>query len=196
MNKSQFLKILNDMLKDIPEDEKKDILFDYNEHFSIGLKEGRSEEEIVSSLGDPKTIAKEIKANYMISKAEKNISPTNVFMAVLATLGLGFFNLVFVIGPYIGVAAVIFSLFVTGGSIVITGIALFFGTFMEPILPQYIFIPAHPLVSIFASFGLTALGLLWIIGTTYLTKGFYKITIKYLKMNLNIIVNRRSKNEA
>ena len=132
----------------------------------------------------------------MINKAEKNTSPTNIFMAVIATLGLGIFNLMFIVLPFFAVIGVLIAFFATGGSLVLSGIALFLGAFIEPLLPQYIFLPVHPLVSIFASFGLTALGLLWIIGTTYLTKGFYKATVKYLKANLNIIVNRRSKYEA
>lgn len=194
MNKSEFLKNLNDLIKDIPEGDKKDILYDYSEHFVFGLSEGRTEEEIARSIGDPEAIAKEIIAEYKINNAERNTSSSNVFTAVLATLGLGLFNSIFIVGPFFAVVGAIIAFYASGGAIVISGIALFIGTFLEPILPQFFFIPTHPAVTISASIGLTALGLLWIIGTTYLTKVFYRITLKYLKMNINII--RRNKNEA
>ncbi|GAF83569.1 unnamed protein product, partial [marine sediment metagenome] len=35
-------------------------------------------------------------------------------------------------------------------------------------------------------------GLLFIIGVSYLAKFFYKLSIGYLKMNLQIITNRRN----
>jgi len=63
MNKKEFLGRLSELIKDIPEEEKKDILFDYEEHFRIGLEKGRKEEEIAATRGDPKVIAKQSRAS-------------------------------------------------------------------------------------------------------------------------------------
>lgn len=191
MNKSEFLEKLSKKLNDVPECDKKDILFDYDEHFTIGLEQGRNEEEIAESLGSPDVLAKQLKINYMINKAENTSSIGNIFRAVFATLGLGFFNLVFILGPFLGIIGVFIGLFASAGSIVISGIALFFGVFAQPFLPNYINIPFNPLVSIFLSIGVLSLGILATIGCCYLAKGFYKVTIKYLKMNLNIISNNK-----
>ncbi|MED3923350.1 DUF1700 domain-containing protein, partial [Priestia aryabhattai] len=47
MSKSKFLQQLNESLKPLSSKERADILQDYEEHFSIGLEEGKTEEEIV-----------------------------------------------------------------------------------------------------------------------------------------------------
>jgi len=99
MNKKEFLGRLSELIKDIPEEEKKDILFDYEEHFRIGLEKGRKEEEIAASLGDPKIIAKQSRASCILREAEKTTSVNNIMRAIFAAVGLGFFNLVIVLGP-------------------------------------------------------------------------------------------------
>ncbi len=48
------------LLKDYLKKERADILKDYEEHFTFGLEEGKSEEEIVASLGSPAQIAKRV----------------------------------------------------------------------------------------------------------------------------------------
>ena len=61
MRKEDFLEILKDYLKkDFSEDEVIDILRDYEEYFVNGAIEGKSEIEIISSLGSPKEIANEL----------------------------------------------------------------------------------------------------------------------------------------
>lgn len=48
MTKNKFLQQLNASLKRLSEKERTDILKDYEEHFTFGLEEGKSEEEIVA----------------------------------------------------------------------------------------------------------------------------------------------------
>ena len=61
MNKNEFLEILKDYLrKDFSEDEVNDILRDYEEYFVDGIIEGKSDMEIISALGSPKSIAKDL----------------------------------------------------------------------------------------------------------------------------------------
>ncbi|MGF7058528.1 HAAS signaling domain-containing protein [Brassicibacter mesophilus] len=195
MNRDKFLEILSKELSDIHEDDKMDILFDYNEHFSIGIQAGRTEEEIAESLGEPRTIAKQIEADYKINKAENTASTGNVFRAVFAVISLGLFNLIFVLGPFLGIVGVLLGLFVSAIALVFSGIALFIATLISPILPEFVSIPPNPIISIILSIGIIALGMLFTIGVTYLTKWFYKITVKYLRMNMNIVSDRRVKVE-
>ena len=61
MNKSEYLKRLSDELGHMPYGDVKDIIQSIEEHFDEGLGEGRSEEEIAASLGDPKELAAEFK---------------------------------------------------------------------------------------------------------------------------------------
>ena len=189
MNKSEFLKELSRSLNNIPEHEKNDILFDYEEHFSVGLEAGRTEEEIAKSLGDPNTLSKQINVNYMIDKAEQKSTAGNIFRAVFASVGLGFFNLIFVLGPFLGLVGVLLGIWATSIALSFSGVALFLGTFFRSLLPYIVNIPFSFLVSLFLSIGFTSLGVLTVIGSYYLTKSFYMLTVKYLKMNLKIISN-------
>ena len=55
MKKEDFLEILKDYLKKgFSEDEVTDILRDYEEYFVDGIIEGKSEIDIIQSLGSPK----------------------------------------------------------------------------------------------------------------------------------------------
>jgi len=193
MNKKEFLGRLSELIKDIPEEEKKDILFDYEEHFRIGLEKGRKEEEIAASLGDPKVIAKQSRASCILREAEKTTSASNIMRAIFAAVGLGFFNLVIVLGPAIGLIGILVALFAAAFAITVSGAAVSLGTLLGPVFAWNVYIPFAAVVSIPLGIGLTALGLLSIIGTFYLTKFFYKLSISYLKMNLQIITNRRNR---
>ncbi len=193
MNKKEFLGRLSELIKDIPEEEKKDILFDYEEHFRIGLEKGRKEEEIAASLGDPKVIAKQSRASCILREAEKTTSASNIMRAIFAAVGLGFFNLVIVLGPAIGLIGILVALFAVAFAITVSGAAVLLGTLLGPVFAWNVYIPFAAVVSIPLGIGLTALGLLSIIGTFYLTKFFYKLSISYLKMNLQIITNRRNR---
>lgn len=78
MNKNMFMNELAKYLYDLPEWEKDDILLDYEEHFSIGVESGRSEEEIANALGNPKVLAKQIKSNYAnVQKSNNHYSDNN-----------------------------------------------------------------------------------------------------------------------
>ena len=193
MNKKEFLGRLSELIKDIPGEEKKDILFDYEEHFRIGLEKGRKEEEIAASLGDPKVIAKQSRASCILREAEKTTSASNIMRAIFAAVGLGFFNLVIVLGPAIGLIGILVALFAVAFAITVSGAAVLFGTLLGPVFAWNVYIPFAAVVSIPLGIGLTALGLLSIIGTFYLTKFSYKLSISYLKMNLQIITNRRNR---
>jgi uncharacterized membrane protein len=193
MNKKEFLGRLSELIQDIPEEEKKDILFDYEEHFRIGLEKGRKEEEIAASLGDPKVIAKQSRASCILREAEKTTSASNIMRAIFAAVGLGFFNLVIVLGPAIGLLGIFVALFATSFAITVSGAAILFGTLIGPVFAWNVYIPFAAVVSIPLGIGLTALGLLSLIGIFYLTKFFYKLSISYLKMNLQIITNRRNR---
>lgn len=72
MKKEDFLEILRDYLKkDFSEDEVMDILRDYEEYFVDGIIEGKSEIDIIQSLGSPKEIANELLAESNIKSENK-----------------------------------------------------------------------------------------------------------------------------
>lgn len=61
MNKKKFLEELEKGLSGLKEEDIKEILEDYKEHFKVGKKKKRKESEIAESLGNPKEIAREAK---------------------------------------------------------------------------------------------------------------------------------------
>jgi uncharacterized membrane protein len=190
MNKQEFLTTLEQGLDSIAENERKDILYDYEEHFSIGLAEGKSEEEIASALGDARSIARQFNADYHVKQAEDSASVGNIVKAVVATLGLGFFNLVFVLGPFLGLAGIMIGLFAAAIAITIAGVAGTMAIIAAPLFPSLVVdsgIFMNPAGIFFSSIGLIAMGLLFLIGNFYLAKLLYIGTIRYLKLNLRII---------
>lgn len=132
MNKQEFLKELKQNLRGFSQEEIDDILYDYEEHFSIGLSSGKTEEEIAEDLGNPKDIAQQYKkakgnptieetAKYYKEKAREktkafsrsmsdNKNKSDRFMKIAI-----FILLAVILSPIIlGVAGTILSTFVGG----------------------------------------------------------------------------------
>lgn len=187
MNKNEFMNIFENSLGNMPQMEKKDILYDYHEHFNIGLEQGKTEEMIAQSLGDPKVIARQFKADYAFKQAEETKSAGNILKAVFATISLGFFNLVFVLGPFLGLIGVLLGLYASAVGFILSGVLTVFAVMFENMLPSFVNIGVNAGTGFFMGIGLVSLGLLFMIGNYYLTKLFYNGTMKYLKMNLRII---------
>jgi len=187
MDEREFIQMLRDRLKGIPEEELDDILSDYREHIAIGLKNGRSEEEIVASLGDPKMIAKQIRASYLVKKAEDTNLTGDVMRAAFAFLALSIFNMFIILGPFLSVVGILIALFAAAASIIVIGILAFFTSIFGSFNDFPITYDIHPAAGAFLSVGITAFGLLVMIGNWLLLKAFYDLTIKYLKMNIELI---------
>lgn len=190
MNKKDFLNKLSSYLGGIPVEERQDVINDFEEHFKEGLTEGRTEEEIADSLGDPRALANQFKANILVSQAEKTTSAINITRAVLATLGLGFFNLIFVMGPFIAIAVIPVVLFASAIAIIAVGITVFFTSVFGPLVPQYFAVLINPAVAIFGSIGVTLFGILFFVGDIYLAKWLYRLFVRYIKFNLRIITGK------
>ena len=195
MNKKNFLEKLEKNLKGLPKEEIKDVLFDFEEHFTIGMQENRTEEELSSSLGDPKVLAKQLKAASYIKIAEESASAGNIVRAVFTSIGLSFFNLIFILPPFIAVIALIASLFACSITITAAGVTGFVSSIFYPAFSNYLTFTVNPATGIFAFLGITALGVLFFIGNIYLSKAIYKVIVRYLKFNLNIIRGRRRQDE-
>jgi uncharacterized membrane protein len=191
MSKVEYLKILSDKLKKngFDKNEIDEIIYDYEEHFTIGTENGKSEDEICISLGDTATIARQYKIDRVFQKAENNATTSNIVRAVFASLSLGFVNVIFVLGPFIGILGVLFGLFSAAVGITLGGFISLLAAIISP-FTSMVNIGMNPLAAAFLSIGLTSLGLLFFIGDCYIAKYFFKGTIAYLKFNLKIISNR------
>lgn len=196
MNKKEFLDNLSKYLRGIPREDEQDIRSDFEEHFEMGKKEGRTEEDLAKSLGDPKVLANQLRANIMVAQAEKETTAVNITRAVFASLGLGFFNLIFVLGPFLGILGIFAGLFATAIGITAGGITGLIGTIFSPLFPEYFNLVINPAVGIFASIGAICFGILFFIGDIYLTRGFFRLFIRYIKFNARIVTGKVRKNEV
>lgn len=219
MNREQFLKTLEASLAAFTEEERKDILYDYEEHIRIGLESGKTEDELIEELGSPEDIARqykggsdtereqnlydEIRASISNNTAFAEEPPTtpiyiekkperNIGSSILATLALGFFNIVFVIWIFVAFGAALFGFAVAAIAIAFSGLVATFAPIITPIFPVAVSMPSNMPYAIILLLGIgtTALGALFCIGVFYLIKYFCIITYKYIKWNISIIKGR------
>lgn len=197
MNRYEYLAKLKDALSGIPDSTKNEIVYDFTEHFEVGLEQGKTDEEIAESLGDPKANAKQYVAEYIVQQAHKKSSGINVFRAIFAAISLGFFNLIFMLPIFAVVFSVIVSLYAISFSLSLSGIIILIATILKPLLPAWVSMPnMNPLILIFGSISITAIGLLFGIGTTQLTRWCLKATAGYIKANINIIGNNKKEHSC
>ncbi len=192
MKRHDFIKNLRNELFGIPMVDIEDIIRDQEEMINDALKAGRTEESIIQSFGDPKELARSLKAEIKIEKAndEKKLGKQvrGVFGAVGALLVLAPFNLIFVLGPFLAVLGVTFAgwtLAVGMGGVAV----LLLGAF----LLEFLFIGAALTVQLstfFTFLGCIGLAALFILGMYSATKVVFKLTLSYLKWNLNFIQNQ------
>ncbi|WP_042144405.1 HAAS domain-containing protein [Paucisalibacillus sp. EB02] len=179
MNKEQFLTKLNDSLKRLPSTEREDILQDFREHFEVGLSKGNTEEEITSGLGSPQQIAKEMVASYRLEQLEETASTGNVLRAVWAVVGLGFFNLVIVLGPFLAIAGIVLSGWAAGLGFILSPILYLLNVVIYPEI--------FMLYDLFFALFLSGIGIFIAIGMYYVTLWLFKVFVKYLNFNVRMV---------
>lgn len=189
MNRVDYLAELDRQLRRLPEPERREILADYEEHFASGLEAGKSEGEIAVALGTPRQVAAACFADRLVAKAESSASTgakfNSLVRALLAMIGLGFFNAVFVLGPFFGAVGILFGLWAVAVTPVAAGLQLFregvqmFGGGMLT--------TGWGLGYVFTSIGMISLAGLLTLGMVVVTRWFATITVQYVRLNFDII---------
>ena len=183
MTQEQYLKQLRELMNPIPEPLRSEWIFDYEEHFRQAVKEGLTEEQIAEELGDPHQLAKEMLLVYRVNEAESSngrIAP--VSRAVFATVGMGFFNLVFVLGPYVLILGVLLMCWASSIVSVVAAITAIY----EGIVGD-----AFTLIQgIFVAVFLLGLGMLLGALSRWLTQAVSRMTLQYLKFNSRVMKRR------
>jgi uncharacterized membrane protein len=88
MNRMAFLRTLRDALAGLPPREIDDIVADYTAYFEEARASGRAEEEVAAALGDPRRLARELRAESGLRRWENHHSLQNSTAALLALGGL------------------------------------------------------------------------------------------------------------
>ena len=199
MNKSKFLETLDKLLSSLPYHERREIMYDYEEHFKEAEKDGILEDDIIRALGSPEKIAKEYLPSLpvIINNKEHPIPPKNITkkgngtgeIVILTTLTL-LLNAIFILGPYLGLWGVIIGFIITGFALIFAGFVLLisalFAVPLSVIHVPIIFLQ-HPILMICLSIALICIGGLILIGFYYMTKLTCKLTYKYVKWLIRVI---------
>ncbi|NQT60506.1 MAG: DUF1700 domain-containing protein [Bacteroidetes bacterium] len=197
MTEQKFILSLKDMLQGISKVDKEEILDDYREHFLAGREKGKSDTEIAQSLGELPELVKAIKAEYFAVEAVKKGSPGRVFRAVFAAAGLSFFNLIFILSPFLGVFALLLGLWSGAFAMVVSGTTTMLAIILRPILESIVPIIYENFSGFFWNFAfflaavfIASVGGIWSIGMVHLSKLFFKGTAKYVRLNVQIITGK------
>ncbi len=192
MNREQFLARLGKALRGMSAAEQREILADYDEHFRSGLAEGRSEEEIARALGNPAALGGSYRVESLTDRTRQGWGPADVMRAVFASLSLGLFNAIIVLGPFVGLLGVLAGLWAAAGSLAVAGVACMLGAVVGPFLPYLAGITVwNALFVFFAGVALAALGLLSVVGMAALTRWFTVLVSRYVRFNARIITGRK-----
>lgn len=100
--------------------------------------------------------------------------------AIIVSITLGFFNLLFVVGPWFGVLATLIALFVAGFVLIIAPIVGILSTFMGTVGSDMRFIG----FALLACFGL---GIILTTLSSWLFKVFFKLSWMYIQFNAKLI---------
>ncbi|MCP3472853.1 DUF1700 domain-containing protein [Bradyrhizobium sp. CCGUVB1N3] len=94
MNRADFLRILRDGLAGLPREDVDDVLADYAAHFEDARASGRPEEEVAEALGEPRRLARELRAETGLRRWENHHSLQNSTAALLALGGLALVDVI------------------------------------------------------------------------------------------------------
>lgn len=188
MTRKEFISQLKKSLAGMPEAERREITADYEEHFRIGLEEGKSEEEIARQLGNPRILGKSYRIDTLLAADGEPGRGGKVMRALYASLSLGFFNIIFILGPFAALFAVLASLWATALALALSGAAVVLAVLLQPLFPRLILLGGlNTWLLLFAAVATGALGLLALIGMWQLSRWFFTATAKYIRFNLRVI---------
>jgi len=184
MTKYNFLSELERRLSKLPEAERQEILQDYEEHFAFAEEAGKLESDVINMFGSPAQIAKEMTADYHVEQVRETTNVSDMFSAVFAVGALGFFNLVFVLGPAIAIYATIFALGVASLALVASPILL--------LIFSAIGLQSFTWFDFFSSLAAAGIGIFMTMGTYYIIQWSVKLTARYLSFNRRMMKGGKS----
>jgi uncharacterized membrane protein len=125
MMREGFISALRVGLQGAPPAMVQEIVADYEAHFSDGVAAGRSEADVAAALGDPRRLARELRAEAGMKRWEAERSPANAAGAIIALIGLGAIDIMFLLPFLMGVIGVLLGCFVGVIVMFVAGGAMF-----------------------------------------------------------------------
>lgn len=151
MTRAEFLARLRRGLNGLPAETIDEIVADHEAHFVEAAAQGRQDEEIARALGDPARLAREVKAEAGLARWEAEKTPSSAVAALVALLGLGAIDILFLLPLLVGVISALFAVFGAAIAVFFAGGVVFVaGPFAEP--------PGGPFTAILGGLGVMAMG--------------------------------------
>lgn len=175
MSKAQFFHHLRERLRGLPDEEQQSIIRVYEELFQKAESNGKSEREIIESLGFQPNDS----FIPSLGRPSRNFAETGIRIGV-AAIALGFFNIIFILGPFIAVSALLFALTLTAVLLACSSIWIVIGTGVPETLTTL-------LLEIFTALTFTGLGVLLGIGMWKADRLFLTLVKRYVRLNLKLI---------
>lgn len=190
MNKQIWLETLENHLKKFDEDEKKEILADYEEYFYDAGEAGKTEVEIIEALGSPKKIAKSLKVDASVKACEENRTFKNIFKAGLAIASLSLVNLIVFGIPMLFVGTIVMLFSIIGVALFGIGLSIIVGSFVEV---NIILLPAEldAIVRVLLGLSTSSFGGLVFLMNYFIAKSLVSLFIRYFKFNVAILKKER-----
>lgn len=149
MTRAEFIARLRSGLVGMPAPAAAEIVADYEAHFTDAAASGRAEADVAQALGDPVRLARELKAEAGIQRWRQEQSPSAATGAILAVLGLGAIDILFLLPFILGVLGTLFGM-------MIAAIGVFIGGGAIMVALPFAGAPGGALAAILAGLGLMA----------------------------------------
>jgi len=180
MTRAEFIARLRRGLAGLPVTQIADIVADHEAHFADAQDAGRSEAETAAALGDPDRLARELRAENGLKQWDEKKSPSNAMGAIIALLGLGALDVMFLLPLLMGVLGALFGVLVAVVTVFIAGGFVFAaGPLWGP--------PGGPITAFLAGLGL--MGLATFLGAllTLVTVGVFNAVVWYARLHYRLL---------
>ncbi|MBU4434113.1 MAG: DUF1700 domain-containing protein [Alphaproteobacteria bacterium] len=180
MTRNEFMTRLRRGLAGLPAVTIADIVADHEAHFAEAAADGRTEAEAAAALGDPDRLARELRADAGLRRWEETKNPSAAGAAIVALIGLGAIDIMFLLPLLMGVLATLFGFLVAVVALFVSGGLVFA---MGPLAAP----PGGPMTAFLAGVGLMA-------GATFLgalltlaTVGLVNVVVWYGRLHFRLL---------
>jgi uncharacterized membrane protein len=174
MKKQEFIETLRYYLTSMPEDERNELLHDYEVHFIHGQQNGKTETEIAAELGEPIALAREAVGAELLPPPPWAPPRRDIPRFIGVSILLFFLNTMFAIPVF----ASLWAVFVSICGFAIAGLLSPLALVLESALYG-----GYTPSKLFIAIGMIGIGMLLAALARYIGKGLLFITVRYGKWN-------------
>jgi uncharacterized membrane protein len=180
MTRAEFITRLRRGLSGLPATTIADIVADHEAHFADAQAAGRTEAEVAAALGDPDRLARELRAEAGLKQWEEKKTPSNAMAAIIALIGLGAIDVMFLLPLLMGVLATLFGVLVAVVTIFFVGGFIFAaGPLASP--------PGGPITAFLTGIGLMASATFVGSLLTLVTVGVFNAVVWYARLHFRLL---------